>query len=135
MQSTRHAVQNRAGHAKQRCAVLDARRSAGCRFAWFAGLPKSRRPTKVVSPNRIRAAQPKFRHPAKPRRSSALQVLPLAENTVSIRSLDWDRDRFDIEFGGRVLAACAAAIAFSWCLVEKGSGEDGLGKWGCQPSP
>ncbi|KAG1672365.1 hypothetical protein FOA52_010983 [Chlamydomonas sp. UWO 241] len=27
------------------------------------------------------------------------QVLPVAEDTVSIRSLDWDRDRFDIEFG------------------------------------
>jgi hypothetical protein len=27
------------------------------------------------------------------------QVLPLAQNTVAIRSLDYDRDRFDIEFG------------------------------------
>lgn len=27
------------------------------------------------------------------------QVLPLAENTIAIRSLDYDRDRFDIEFG------------------------------------
>jgi hypothetical protein len=27
------------------------------------------------------------------------QVFPLAENTTAIRSLDWDRDRFDIEFG------------------------------------
>lgn len=27
------------------------------------------------------------------------QVLPIAENTITIRSLDWDRDRFDIEFG------------------------------------
>jgi len=27
------------------------------------------------------------------------QVLQLAADTVSIRSLDWDRDRFDIEFG------------------------------------
>lgn len=27
------------------------------------------------------------------------QVLPLAPDTLSIRSLDWDRDRFDIEFG------------------------------------
>jgi hypothetical protein len=26
------------------------------------------------------------------------QVLPIAENTVCIRSLDWDRNRFDIEF-------------------------------------
>ncbi|GLC40020.1 hypothetical protein PLESTB_001519900 [Pleodorina starrii] len=27
------------------------------------------------------------------------QVLPIAEDTMTIRSLDWDRDRFDIEFG------------------------------------
>ena len=27
------------------------------------------------------------------------QVLPLTDDTISIRSLDWDRDRFDIEFG------------------------------------
>ncbi|GAX73438.1 hypothetical protein CEUSTIGMA_g890.t1 [Chlamydomonas eustigma] len=27
------------------------------------------------------------------------QVLPLTQDTISIRSLDWDRDRFDIEFG------------------------------------
>lgn len=27
------------------------------------------------------------------------QVLPVADDTISIRSLDWDRDRFDIEFG------------------------------------
>lgn len=27
------------------------------------------------------------------------QVLPVAEDTICIRSLDWDRDRFDIEFG------------------------------------
>lgn len=27
------------------------------------------------------------------------QVLPVSENTIAIRSLDWDRDRFDIEFG------------------------------------
>eukprot|EP00897_Mesotaenium_endlicherianum_P005945 jgi/Mesen1/5379/ME000268S04584 len=27
------------------------------------------------------------------------QVLPVGENTTTIRSLDWDRDRFDIEFG------------------------------------
>ena len=27
------------------------------------------------------------------------QVLDLVDDTVSIRSLDWDRDRFDIEFG------------------------------------
>lgn len=27
------------------------------------------------------------------------QILPIGQDTVSIRSLDWDRDRFDIEFG------------------------------------
>ncbi len=27
------------------------------------------------------------------------QVLPVTNNTITIRSLDWDRDRFDIEFG------------------------------------
>lgn len=27
-----------------------------------------------------------------------LQVLPIADDTTAIRSLDWDRDRFDIEF-------------------------------------
>lgn len=27
------------------------------------------------------------------------QVFPLAQDTIAIRSLDWDRDRFDIEFG------------------------------------
>jgi len=30
-----------------------------------------------------------------------LQVIsaPVAENTITLRCLDWDRDRFDIEFG------------------------------------
>jgi hypothetical protein len=27
------------------------------------------------------------------------QTFDLAQDTVCIRSLDWDRDRFDIEFG------------------------------------
>lgn len=27
------------------------------------------------------------------------QVSPVAEDTTTIRCLDWDRDRFDIEFG------------------------------------
>ena len=33
-----------------------------------------------------------------------LQVLatPVADDTLTIRSLDWDRDRFDIEFGLQV---------------------------------
>ena len=30
------------------------------------------------------------------------QVLSVAEGTTTIRSLDWDRDRFDIEFGLQV---------------------------------
>lgn len=28
-----------------------------------------------------------------------MQVVDVADETISIRSLDWDRDRFDIEFG------------------------------------
>ncbi len=36
------------------------------------------------------------------------QVLPVAEDTVTIRSLDWDRDRFDIEFGCVTAASCWA---------------------------
>ena len=28
-----------------------------------------------------------------------MEVTPIAEDTTTIRSLDWDRDRFDIEFG------------------------------------
>ncbi len=35
--------------------------------------------------------------PTQPRLT--IQVEPIAENTTTIRSLDWDRDRFDIEFG------------------------------------
>ena len=27
------------------------------------------------------------------------QVTDVAQDTIAIRSLDWDRDRFDIEFG------------------------------------
>ena len=33
-----------------------------------------------------------------------VQVLDIAENTVAMRCLDWDRDRFDIEF------ACAFTL-------------------------
>ena len=29
----------------------------------------------------------------------AVQVTEVADDTLTIRSLDWDRDRFDIEFG------------------------------------
>lgn len=32
------------------------------------------------------------------------QVLPVCQDTTTIRSLDWDRDRFDIEFGLQVCA-------------------------------
>jgi len=28
-----------------------------------------------------------------------MQTVEIAPNTTAIRSLDWDRDRFDIEFG------------------------------------
>ena len=28
-----------------------------------------------------------------------VQVADVAQDTITIRSLDWDRDRFDIEFG------------------------------------
>jgi len=28
-----------------------------------------------------------------------MQVTDVADDTITIRSLDWDRDRFDIEFG------------------------------------
>jgi len=28
-----------------------------------------------------------------------IQTVEIAPNTTAIRSLDWDRDRFDIEFG------------------------------------
>lgn len=30
---------------------------------------------------------------------SVIQVTDVADDTITIRSLDWDRDRFDIEFG------------------------------------
>lgn len=39
------------------------------------------------------------------------QVFPLAKDTVAIRSLDWDRDRFDIEFG----YVCGLITLHSWC--------------------
>ena len=34
----------------------------------------------------------------------SLQCEVIAEDTVTIRSLDWDRSRFDIEFGLRNLS-------------------------------
>lgn len=35
----------------------------------------------------------------RPQRRLSMQVAQIAENTTTLRSLDWDRDRFDIEFG------------------------------------
>ena len=32
-------------------------------------------------------------------RRLTIQTVEIAPNTTTIRSLDWDRDRFDIEFG------------------------------------
>ncbi len=43
------------------------------------------------------AAAPPLKEPVQKRLS--MQVEGIAENTTTIRSLDWDRDRFDIEFG------------------------------------
>ena len=41
------------------------------------------------------------------------QVLDIAENTVAIRSLDWDRDRFDIEFAcATALPCCSFSVLF-----------------------
>ena len=37
--------------------------------------------------------------PVKTTKRLTTQVETVAQNTISIRSLDWDRDRFDIEFG------------------------------------
>lgn len=37
--------------------------------------------------------------PLKVEKRLTIQVQDIAENTTTIRSLDWDRDRFDIEFG------------------------------------
>ncbi|MEM8545203.1 MAG: diflavin flavoprotein [Cyanobacteria bacterium P01_H01_bin.119] len=38
-------------------------------------------------------------NPDKAEKRLSMQVAPVAENTTVLRSLDWDRDRFDIEFG------------------------------------
>jgi flavorubredoxin/flavin reductase (DIM6/NTAB) family NADH-FMN oxidoreductase RutF len=35
----------------------------------------------------------------RPQKRLTIETAPIAENTTTIRSLDWDRDRFDIEFG------------------------------------
>ena len=41
----------------------------------------------------------------------AAQVVDVSKDTVAIRSIDWDRDRFDIEFG--------YAHRLDWCLVSR----------------
>ncbi|MEW5306825.1 MAG: hypothetical protein WDW36_009263 [Sanguina aurantia] len=46
------------------------------------------------------------------------QVLQVAENTLSIRSLDWDRDRFDIEFGADASAAATPALTPAQTLAQ-----------------
>ncbi|GAB4530177.1 MAG: diflavin flavoprotein [Pleurocapsa sp.] len=37
--------------------------------------------------------------PVKTQKRLTIQTAPITEDTTTIRSLDWDRDRFDIEFG------------------------------------
>ncbi|MGB5592458.1 MAG: diflavin flavoprotein A, partial [Crocosphaera sp.] len=37
--------------------------------------------------------------PIKTEKRLTIQTGDIAEDTTTIRSLDWDRDRFDIEFG------------------------------------
>ncbi|KXZ42718.1 hypothetical protein GPECTOR_122g459 [Gonium pectorale] len=54
---------------------------------------------KVASRASARAARSSGRSSAVAVRAVAAPVLPIAEDTITIRSLDWDRDRFDIEFG------------------------------------
>lgn len=39
--------------------------------------------------------------PVPSRQRLTVQIVELAADTTAIRSLDWDRDRFDIEFGLR----------------------------------
>ena len=49
-----------------------------------------------------------------------LQVLDVADDTISIRSLDWDRDRFDIEFGLQEGTTYNSFLIFGdkTCLVD-----------------
>lgn len=48
------------------------------------------------------------------------QVLDVADDTISIRSLDWDRDRFDIEFGLQEGTTYNSFLIFGdkTCLVD-----------------
>ena len=49
-----------------------------------------------------------------------LQVTPVAQDTVSIRSLDWDRDRFDIEFGYGSVCLCLRPAVGLYFALNKG---------------
>ena len=48
------------------------------------------------------------------------QVVEVADDTISIRSLDWDRDRFDIEFGLQEGTTYNSFLIFGekTCLVD-----------------
>ena len=48
------------------------------------------------------------------------QVLEIADDTVAIRSLDWDRDRFDIEFACALSLCIAARFSFLRAVVVLG---------------
>ena len=49
-----------------------------------------------------------------------MQVIDVADDTISIRSLDWDRDRFDIEFGLQEGTTYNSYLIFGdkTCLVD-----------------
>lgn len=49
-----------------------------------------------------------------------VQVVDVADDTISIRSLDWDRDRFDIEFGLQEGTTYNSFLIFGdkTCLVD-----------------
>lgn len=51
---------------------------------------------------------------------ACLQVVEVADDTISIRSLDWDRDRFDIEFGLQEGTTYNSFLIFGekTCLVD-----------------
>jgi hypothetical protein len=46
-----------------------------------------------------------------------MQVLPLAPDTVALRSLDWERDRFDIEFGCVHVGRSCCRVRVCVCVV------------------
>lgn len=51
-------------------------------------------------------------------------VAPVAQDTITIRSLDWDRDRFDIEF------ALQEGTTYNACVRwGRGAGRGGAGPW------